>query len=405
VKRRHQATNQFRQEPVIALSAIVLGADGKAPQEWPVFTYGVNTSDKGNFIFDERAAKLVMAAFAKKGSSLTMDYEHQALNAPENGQPAPNSCYSWTPEIRANAAGKPELWATNAKWTIKASGMIESKEYLYFSPAFETEPETMRVSRIVNMALTNVPALDNLKPLVAATTGDRPMKNALCYSCSVALKFPTDDDDGDKVACVACSTRGAAQMTTLSAVVGLKADAGRDAVLATISDLASFRTTVVALTGAKTPGEAAGLIIALKARAEEVNALTAQLETEREARLRTTFDGILVTAGKEGRIEPSQHETLVKPILKASGGKVTELAIEMLSAAISIIPAKVVTAGGEKQPDPAAAAQLLTGLTEDDKKIARLTGIAPVAIIEHKKHAVAGDYNGMQRPLMHILQP
>lgn len=390
---------------MIALSAIVLGADGKAPQEWPVFTYGVNTSDKGNFIFDERAAKLVMAAFAKKGSSLTMDYEHQALNAPENGQPAPNSCYSWTPEIRTNAAGKPELWATNAKWTIKASGMIESKEYLYFSPAFETEPETMRVSRIVNMALTNIPALDNLQPLVAATTGDRPMKNALCYKCSVALKFPTDDDDGDKVACVSCSGAGGAQLATLSAVVGLKADAGRDAVMAAISELSNFRTTIVALTGAKTPSEAAGLIVALKSRADEVNTLTAALETEREARMRSTFDAILVTAGKEGRIEASQQPAFVEKILKMSNGKVTENAIEMLSAAVSIIPAKVVTAGGEQKPDPAAAAAQLTALTEDDKKIARLTGIAPVAIIEHKKKAAAGDYNGMQRPLMHILQP
>jgi phage I-like protein len=48
--------------------------------------------------------------------------------------------------------------------------MIENREYTRISPLFYSDPTRRRSAslRILNVALTNVPALDNVEPLVAA---------------------------------------------------------------------------------------------------------------------------------------------------------------------------------------------------------------------------------------------
>ncbi len=385
-----------------ALGALELAADGSPPTEFRIFSYGSNPSDKGVFQFDERAAKLVMAAFAKKGSRLTMDYEHQALNAPENGKEAPNSCYSWTPEIRTNSDGKPELWATNAKWTDKAAGHIKAKEYLYFSPAFETEKDSMRVARIVNMALTNIPALDNLEPLVAATTGVTAMKTTKCSVCLRALSFGDDDKDGDEVACSA--HMATSKLALLTAAVGLKADAGHDAVIESIRGLSSFRAAVVSTLGVASIDEAMGQIVALKSKAGEVEKLTAQIEKDRTDALTKELDGILAAAGEGGKLAPADVEATVRPILALSGGKPTKENIAVIKDVLGKLnPVVATTAAGGKKPDGDAVQGV--ALTAEDIQIARLTGVAPNDVIEHKKKAAKGDYKGMNKPLSCILQP
>jgi phage I-like protein len=393
-----------RPQDLRALTALELAADGAPPSEFRIFAYGKNASDKGEFIFDEKAAKLVMAAFAKKGSRLTMDYEHQALNAPDNGREAPNSCYSWTPEIRMNEAGKPELWAANAKWTEKAAAHIKAKEYLYFSPAFETESEkSLRVARIVNMALTNIPALDNLEPLVAASQGERPMpKKMLCVKCSTSLRFPTDDDDGDEVACKACSSASGAKLTALSAVIGLKADANSDTITEAIRGLSSFRSAVVSTLGVASVDEAMGQIVALKAKAGEVEKLTAQIAKDKDEALTKELDAILAAAGEAGKIAPAELEARVKPILALSGGKPTKENIAVIKDVLGATLPKVETTATAKKPDGEGGN---VALTSADLQIARLTGIAPNDVIEHLKKTAKGDYKGMNKPLSCILQP
>ena len=224
-------------------------ADGKAPTEFRIFANGVNTSDKGDFVFDETAAKSVMAAFGKKGAHLTMDYEHQAFNSASNGQPAPNSAKAWTPEVRLDASGKPELWATNVQWTDKAAAMIAAGEYNHFSPAFEAIPKTMRVERIVNMALTNIPALDNQAPLIAASQGDGPMKSMKCKLCQKSLKAPGEDgEDGDEVMCT-----DHAVIPKMAAVFGLSG-ASESVLLGAATDATNFRSTVLQPRRREEPG-------------------------------------------------------------------------------------------------------------------------------------------------------
>lgn len=379
----------------------LIATDGKPPTEFRIFAYGVNTSDKGDFLFDEKAAREVMSAFAKKGSALTMDYEHQALNSVVNGQPAPNSCKGWTPEIRQDAAGKPELWATNVKWTERAAGMIATGEYNHFSPAFEADPKSMRIERIINMALTNIPALDNQAPLIAASAGAITMKTT-CKICQRALKFGDDDGDGDEVMCT-----DHAVIPKMSAVFGLKADASQSTVIEAATDATHFRSTVIELTGAKNPVEALGIIGTLKGQREEIAALKTKIATDEAASLTKEFDGVLDEASKAGKLAPSPEarEKFVKPLLALSGGKVTKEAIDFARNHFETTEAKVNVSDGNgnggKKPDGEGGTYTLTAA---DMEIAALTGVSGVEIIEHKKLQQKGAFKaGFEKPLKHIL--
>jgi len=374
-------------------------ADGKAPTEFRIFANGVNTSDKGDFVFDETAAKSVMAAFGKKGAHLTMDYEHQAFNSASNGQPAPNSAKAWTPEVRLDASGKPELWATNVQWTDKAAAMIAAGEYNHFSPAFEADPKTMRVERIVNMALTNIPALDNQAPLIAASAsqGDRPMKK-----CTVCNKDIDGDDDGDVM------HASHASLAKMSVTLGVAGNAAESVVLAAAADAVNFRGTVLQLVGAKNPVEALGLIGTLKGKDEEITKLKTQIDTEAARALNVEWERVLDEAGKAGKLapDPAVREKFTKPLLALSGGKVTREAIDFASNHFATQEAKVnVTdkdgAGGKTPAGDAHAAQTVS---ESEAKIAMLTGVAQVDIIEHKKLEAQGKFKaGVERPLKYII--
>lgn len=388
--------------PTVALAraivALSLGAGDEPPSEWQIFSYGVNTSDKGEFIFDEKAAEMVMAAFAKKGSTLTMDYEHQALSAPKNGQPAPNSCYSWVPEVRPDANGKPTLWATSAKWTERATGLIKSKEYLYWSPAFETD-KSRRVSRIVNMALTNIPALDNQEPLVAASQldpdndGDIDMKK--CTVCGKA--FDGDDDD--------IMHASHASMAKLTAIVGLSATAEDNMVIAAVTERSTFMDQVIQLTGAKNAVEALGIVGTLKSQREEIVRLTTEIETTRVTALNAAFDAVLDDAAKAGKLAPSAEarQKFVAPLLALSGGKVTQQAIDFAKNHFAGMEPKVKTDdnGGVSKPDGEGGTFTLSAVELD---ICNRTGISGEEVIEHKKRVAAGDFKpGKKKPLATIL--
>lgn len=129
------------------------------PSEFRIFRAGVNETSKGSFLFDAKAAASVMASFRDQGNELFIDYEHQVLADPPVQTPAA----AWfKPELRNG-----ELWATAIKWTPRATEYLRNSEYRYFSPAFATDKQG-RILRLVNVALTNFPAMKDLDALVAA---------------------------------------------------------------------------------------------------------------------------------------------------------------------------------------------------------------------------------------------
>jgi len=151
------------------LSALIVelaaGADGALPSELRLFRAGKNESLKGDFLFDEKAAKSVSASAARRGVRFPFDYNHGSTSA--LGQ--------LNPEMSGKAAGwcslsvkDGELRATDEKWTEAAATAIKAKEWAYISPTFKHDSGN-RVTEMLCIALTNTPALHNLEPLIAAS--------------------------------------------------------------------------------------------------------------------------------------------------------------------------------------------------------------------------------------------
>jgi Mu-like prophage I protein len=146
--------------PRFAALAIDVAEDGP-PSEFRLFRQGVNTSTNGDFLFDEAAAALVMAQLAKHDVDLMIDLEHLSLDeeSPAFDPDARGYCRL---EVREG-----ELWAVNVAWTPDGARRLTEKTQRFVSPFFAYDEES-RVTRIVNIALTAMPATDSAQALVAA---------------------------------------------------------------------------------------------------------------------------------------------------------------------------------------------------------------------------------------------
>jgi phage I-like protein len=146
------------------LLALAANADGEAPPEFRILSKGENKTKKGTVHFDAESEKHVLTAYSDHGADLMIDYEHKSIltaGAPVDGGKAAG----WfKPAVRNG-----ELWATEVQWTDAAKAALKSREYRYFSPALMHD-EKGRVHRLVNVALTNLPATQGLRALVASDT-------------------------------------------------------------------------------------------------------------------------------------------------------------------------------------------------------------------------------------------
>jgi phage I-like protein len=97
----------------------------------------------------------ILAAWRRRGHDLVIDYEHQSLS----GQEAPAA--GWIKELWIGTDG---LYARVA-WTERARSYLARKEYRYFSPVVQLN-EAREVTDLLQVALTNCPAMSHLEPLV-----------------------------------------------------------------------------------------------------------------------------------------------------------------------------------------------------------------------------------------------
>ncbi len=111
-------------------------------------------------------AERLLGSWRQRETPLAIDYEHQSLNAPRNGQPAPAA--GWIETLRYEAGQG--LFAA-VRWTDGAKAFIERDEYRFISPVFSFDPTTGDVLELKGAALTNVPALDGLGAVAATDAG------------------------------------------------------------------------------------------------------------------------------------------------------------------------------------------------------------------------------------------
>lgn len=309
------------------------------PTEFCVFRAGWNRSDRGDFLFDDDAAALVMMAWASKSVPLMMDYEHQSLQRPPIIAPA--SATEFSLELRAG-----ELWAVGIKWTDRAREMLAAGEYRLFSPAFRFDEETRRITALVNVALTNLPALVGIEPLVAASANHT-------------------EDTMDLEKQVAALTAQVSALTAENATLKEKASGGEIMALsaalgaakpaegiATAHGLVALRGELLAVTGAKAAPDAIGVVKAWKEDASEVVALRARVAEIEQTTLKGELDSVLTEASKAGKVEPAATEALRAWAVR--DGKVVADGLAQLKAYVGTLQPKVVTAGSPAAATPPA---------------------------------------------------
>lgn len=117
-----------------------------------------------SFHLDAGLATELVKQAASNMNDYVIDYEHQSVRSAENGQMVRAAGWFKTLEWREGDG----LYVTDVRWTATAAEMLKANEYRYISPVFGYTT-TGDIVRLHSAAVTNVPALDGLTDLTAAT--------------------------------------------------------------------------------------------------------------------------------------------------------------------------------------------------------------------------------------------
>lgn len=214
--------DKFKQTGVATLTQ-ALSADASAPVQ--LLPAGIFRASDGRpeglpgWVCDAVIAAKLITRSAQRTNMLPFDYEHQTMNAEFNGLPAPAA--GWFKEMQwQDGVG---LFAINVEWTPAARTMIANGEYKYISPVFRFDQTTGEVLEILNAALTNNPALDNMAAVALRRWNDnQPEKeedvNELLKKLLAALGLPATTSEADALAaCSALKTKADDATAALSA--------------------------------------------------------------------------------------------------------------------------------------------------------------------------------------------
>ena len=323
-------------------SEVLTNEAATPPVLFKIFSYGSTDSTKGPYVFDKESADSVMSNYVAHGVDLSIDYEHQSIAHPPIKAPAA----AWfTPVLQEDG-----LYASNVKWTQEASAFLTSKEYRYFSPAFEQDEKTGRVMRLLNLALTNLPATRNIPALVAASA-----KGQITMS-------EEQKESGMRPVIVA---------------LGLRESAKDSEALTAIVQLADAKREILALSERTNVSEAIGVIAGWKSAATQVTALNHKVaELEKSVRDREVAE--LVEQGKrEGRVPP----TLVAWALSLGSRDMVALREFVTSAPVLVAAAPVA------QSEPGKGGQVVS-VTRDFKTIAKALNLKAADVIVHAQKRI-----------------
>jgi hypothetical protein len=134
------------------------------PSSFRIFAAGRNATTKGVYVFDSQSAREVMAAYAQHGADIPIDLEHLSIADPDRSVNFDPDARGWAKlELRHG-----ELWAVDVKWTPDGEARLRQKRQRYISPAFACDAN-QRITELINIAITSMPATHNLSPLIAAS--------------------------------------------------------------------------------------------------------------------------------------------------------------------------------------------------------------------------------------------
>jgi phage I-like protein len=316
--------------------AIALTDSKEPPAAFQIFALGETPTSKGTLLFDAEAATQVMAAFQAQGNELSIDYEHQSLTDPPVRAPAA----AWFGlEVRADG-----LWAVNVRWTRDADAHLRAGEYRYFSPAVELDSDTGRVLRLINLALTNLPATRAMKPLVAAKDQPTPEPS----------------------------------MKTLLTAMGLKDTASEAEALSAFGQLTGrFQQSeqeLLQLTSAASVNEAFGVIRGLKDSAAQLTKLNTRVQELEQQDREREVEALIGQGKRDGKLAPAQ-EVFFREMGKRD--------VAILKGFLASAP-KLVATAADAVKAPTTEADVVV-LSETEKQTAKQLGVSEADFLASKK--------------------
>lgn len=289
---------------------------GGVPEEFQLLPDGmIELEGEEPAVADEEARASVIEAFARRGNDMVIDYEHQTLQdvqAPAAG---------WIK--RFVDKGKEGLWVM-VEWTERAKEYLKNREYRYFSPVFWIRKGDRRVLSIENVALTNQPRMNHLRPLMAKMTNGGYRHNQKEDHMEIVAKLKKllglADDAGDDAVLGAVTkvvdeknaleTRAAVACKEVCAALGVKDNAAKDDVLGAIE-------------GLKATGAAAG----------DLSQQVAKLSTSIAEMKR---DDLTARALKEGKTSPEELTAWGRNLALKSPGEFEKIVLSRPAG--SVIP-------------------------------------------------------------------
>lgn len=276
-----------------AIASDTLVSDGKLVDWVQLMPMGVSKPRNGNpasFFLEDRkhADKVALASSAHWGSAdMMLDYDHQALRAPAVAGQAPAA--GWFKKIEARDDG---IWG-QVELTGQASAQVLDKQYRYLSPAFNYSPDG-RVSRIINVALTNTPNLD-MTALASALDSQEEDDTMNLTAIATALGLKPDASEADVLA--AATKAGVTSSALTATASALNVEVGDD-----LTAIASAATALVDAAKTNKPDPAKFVPMdTVKELQGEASALKARLDAA-DAKERTA---LMDAAQADGRLTPA----------------------------------------------------------------------------------------------------
>jgi phage I-like protein len=249
---------------------------------------------------DAAIAARVIARFQQNQTPPVVDYEHQTLEALDNGQPAPAAGFIRSLEWRDGAG----LFA-QVELTSRARQFVADGEYRYFSPVFSYDQKTGEVTALLMGALTNNPALDGMAAIAARaaarfqTNHGEPQMNKHLLALCVALGLSIEGKDEAQL-----ETAGLTAITALKSQPDKFAKLRADLGLGEATSIEDISTAVVALkskaNGNPDPAKFVGVEV-VDALRQDIAKLTASQQSRE-------IDELVGPALEDGRLLPAQEQ-------------------------------------------------------------------------------------------------
>ncbi len=296
------------------------------PKEFRIFASGLVETRKGTFKFTEASGRRCMEKAAEYGNDYAIDYAHAMLNPFANDPAESGKAAGWFKCDVRNGA----LWASDVRWTPKARQMLIDKEYRYISPAFERD-EAGEIQSLLNVALTNIPATNNLAPLMAS-------QNAVDATPPEAPK-----------------------MKYLITLLGLSENATEAEVAAAVQKIIAGSTQLLSFTGKSNASEALGIVQAWKLDAEKLSVATTELASMKAANAKAEVEGLVKEALSARKLTPAQE-----PWAREMGAKDIGMFKAFLSVATPVLSTNPAT-------EPSQTS--LTTLSAEETAVAAQMGV------------------------------